>query len=336
MTLRQTTTLAALLLAGGLPLTACRAREGEAPAAPTAATPAAEAGAATGQPATPETAAGPGGATAPAGAAPAGPSAAGTRSWTRNDPPADLPRDRPLRAGFLVVDGVSSTELTAPYDVLHHTRSHTRPHAIQVFTVSPDGRQVTTFEGLKLTPDHSFADAPAMDVLVLPSGRGSRDRDLQNVAIVDWVRQAGGQARYVVALCGGSFLLARAGLLDGVAATTCPDDYDRFAQRFPNVEHRINVSFVRDGKYLTSQGGALSYQVAMYLVDELFGEEVATAVGHGLLVPWPPDLETEPPFAVESPDGPAATAGTAGAPAAPVPPAQGGSSMGDLVPPGHR
>ena len=289
MTLRPTILLAALLL-GTLLATACRARPGEAPPA--------AAGAPAGTEAVPPSAAA-GPASAAGEAAPADPSRSDGRSWTRLGPPPDLPRDRPLSAGFLVVDGVYTTELAAPYDVLHHTRFHVQPHAIEVFTVSPDGRQVTTFEGLKITPDHSFATAPAIDVLVVPSAEGSMDRDLQNGALIDWVRQTGAQARYVMSLCDGAFVLARAGLLDGVAATTFPDDYERFAQTFPNVEHRINVSFVRDGKFLTSQGGALSYQVAMYLVDELFGEEVAARVGRGLLVPWPPDLDTDPPFAVE-------------------------------------
>ncbi|HET9766015.1 MAG TPA: hypothetical protein VFS60_04155, partial [Thermoanaerobaculia bacterium] len=62
-----------------------------------------------------------------AAAPPAAPSSASAASLPRVPPPADLPRDRPLRAGFLVIDGVYGTELVAPYDVLQHTVSHTRP-----------------------------------------------------------------------------------------------------------------------------------------------------------------------------------------------------------------
>jgi DJ-1/PfpI family protein len=143
-------------------------------------------------------------------------------------PAPDLPQDRPLRAGFLVVDGVYNTELAAPYDVFHHTQFHTKP-GVQVFTVSPDGRPVTTFEGLKLTPDYSFSNAPPIDILVVPSARGSMDADLQNQALIDWVRTTGGKARHVLSLCDGAFLLAKAGLLQGLPATTFPDDYGRFS-----------------------------------------------------------------------------------------------------------
>ena len=206
-------------------------------------------------------------------------------------PAADLPRDRPLRAGILVVDGVYNTELAAPFDVLHHTRFHTQP-GLLVFTVSPDGRPLTTFEGLKITPDHSFANAPPIDILVVPSTRGSMDADLRNQALIDWVRATGGQARHVLSLCDGAFVLARAGLLQGIPATTFPEDYRRFSQMFPGVDLRINVSFVDAGKVITSEGGARSYEAAMHLVDRLYGRQVAAGIGKGLLVPWPPDART--------------------------------------------
>jgi transcriptional regulator GlxA family with amidase domain len=201
---------------------------------------------------------------------------------------ADLPRDRPLRAGFLVVDGVYNTELAAPYDVFQHIVFHTKP-GIEVFTVSPDGKPLTTFEGIRILPTYSFQSAPEIDVLVVPSARGSMDKDLQNRALIDWVRQTGGRARHVVSLCDGAFVVARAGLLEGVPATTFPEDYERFARMFPNVDLRINVSFVDAGKVLTSEGGVRSYDVAMHLVDRLYGAEVAKAVGKGLLIDWPPN-----------------------------------------------
>ena len=206
------------------------------------------------------------------------------------------PPDRPLRAAFLVVDGVYNSELMAPYDVLHHTVFHLegrgRGPGIEVFTVSPDGRPVTTFEGLRLDPHHSFETAPAIDVLVVPSAEGSMGPDLEDRRMIEWVRKTAGEARFVVSLCDGAFVLAEAGLLDGRSATTFPGDYEAFAQRYPGVKLRINVSFVHDGELLTSQGGARSYDVAMYLVDLLYGEEVARGVGGGLLLPWPPDPDT--------------------------------------------
>ncbi|HET9209549.1 MAG TPA: DJ-1/PfpI family protein [Thermoanaerobaculia bacterium] len=302
--------LAALLGAG------CRASEPEEDAASTAAAPSPPAPQAPAQPAPPPSPApdntdlGTDFAPPPEGTAPApAPGPASGRG-----PAADLPRDRPLRAAFLVVDGVYNTELAAPYDVFQHTTYHSKP-GMQVFTVSPDGQPVTTFEGIRITPHHSFANAPAADILVIPSTRGSMDRDLQNRALIDWVRRTAGQARHVVSLCDGAFVLAQAGLLDGVPATTFPEDYDRLVKMFPKVDLRVNVSFVDAGKILTSQGGARSYDVAMHLVDKLYGTQTAEGIGKGLLIPWPPDPDTMEPRAVE-----------------PVRPGQGAAPAGPATP----
>ena len=222
----------------------------------------------------------------PVPAAPASP-------WPRLPAPTDLPADRPLRVAFLVVNGVYNTELAAPYDVFNHTIYQVQP-GMETFTVSPDGAPITTAEGLVLQPRYSFATAPAIDVLVVPSAEHSRDQDRENHELVEWVRKVGGEARYVVSLCWGAFILAEAGLLDGHAATTFPTDHDLFAQTFPAIDVRREVTFVHDRNALTSQGGVRSYDVAMYLVDHLYGEAAARGIGGGLLIPWPPGPEAMP------------------------------------------
>lgn len=233
--------------------------------------------------------------TAPASAssAAAAPPPPSTSSLPRVPAPEDLPRDRPLRAGFLVVDGVYGTELVAAHDVLQRTVSHTRP-GIDTFTISPDGGTVKTAEGLVIAAKYSISSAPAIDILVVPSGEHGMDSDLGNEALVAWLAKVGKTARYVMALRDGSFLLARAGLLQGRLATTFTADQDRFAQMFPKLELRRGVSFVHDGPLLTSVGGARSYDAALYLVDHLYGEEVAKEVAKGLVLPWPPGGDERP------------------------------------------
>ena len=230
-------------------------------------------------------------------ATPAPASAAAAAALPRVPAPADLPRDRPLRAGFLILDGVYGTELVAPYDVLQHTVFHTRP-GIEVFTVSPDGGKVRTFEGLEIDARHGFADAPPIDILVVPSAEHNMDSDLGNEALIAWLQKTGVKARYVMSLCDGAFLLAKAGLLEGRLATTFPGDQDAFARMFPKQELRRNVSFVHDGPAITSVGGARSYDAALYLVDHLFGEEVARGVAEGLVLPWPPAAEVLPALVI--------------------------------------
>jgi transcriptional regulator GlxA family with amidase domain len=223
--------------------------------------------------------------------------AAAAPALPRVPPPKDLPRDRPLRAGFLALDGVYGTELVAAYDVLQRTVQHTRP-GIEVFTVSPVAGKVRTAEGLTLETRYGFADAPALDILVVPSSEHALDSDLGNEALIAWLGRVGKSARYVVSLRDGAFLVARAGLLPGRLATTFPEHHDAFLQMFPKLELRRNVSFVHDGPVLSSVGGARSHDAALYLVDHLFGEEVARGVAKGLVLPWPPAAEVLPALVI--------------------------------------
>jgi transcriptional regulator GlxA family with amidase domain len=191
-----------------------------------------------------------------------------------------------LNVGFLVLPSVYNSELMAPYDIFHHTVFHTKP-GMRVFTVSENQKSIRTFEGLQLGIDYTFENAPSIDVLVIPSAEHNMDADLQNETIKNWVKKTAEKARYVVTLCDGAFLLANTGLLDDKMATTFPSDVAAFKKQFPKVLTLENYSFVHDGKYLTSQGGARSYDVAMYLVDLIYGERVATGVGLGLVISWP-------------------------------------------------
>jgi transcriptional regulator GlxA family with amidase domain len=192
----------------------------------------------------------------------------------------------PLRTvGFLVLPGVYNSELMAPYDVLDHVRFRTKD-APRVFTVAPRSGPLRTFEGLTLTPDYTFADAPPVDLLVVPSAEHNMDTDLEDAALITWVRETGRKAKLVVSLCDGAFVLARAGLLDGLEATTFPGDQDRFAKMFPAVKLQRGVIFVHDGKAVTSVGGARSYDPAMYLVERLYGDEARAKIGEGLVLDW--------------------------------------------------
>ena len=200
--------------------------------------------------------------------------------------PAAPAAELPLSVGFLVIDGVYNTELTAPYDIFQHTIFHVQP-GMRVFTVAPGRAAVTTFEGLRLLPDFSFADAPPIDVLVVPSAEHNMDSDLEDERLIGWVRRTGVRARFVVSLCDGAFVLAQAGLLDGRAATTFPSDSARFRELFgARLDVREDVSFVHDGPALTSVGGAKSFDAALYLCELLYGPEKARAIARGLVIDW--------------------------------------------------
>jgi transcriptional regulator GlxA family with amidase domain len=195
------------------------------------------------------------------------------------------PPERELTVGFLIVDGVYDTELTAPLDILHHSVFHADP-GMRVFTVAPSLAPVTTFEGLRILPDHAFDDAPAIDVLVVPSAEHNMDTDLEDERLIGFVRERGSRARFVLSLCDGAFVLAQAGLLDGRECTTFPSDIGRMREAFPHLDVLEGVSFVHDGPVITSVGGAKSFDAALYLAQLLYGERAARGMAGGLVIDW--------------------------------------------------
>lgn len=192
-----------------------------------------------------------------------------------------------FNAGFLLIEGVYNSELVAPYDIFQHTIFHT-DGGIKVFTVAQQKDMITTFEGLKILPDYAFdsEDLPKIDILIVPSAEHNMDTDLENETLIKWVTQTGGNAKYVISLCDGAFVLAKSGLVKGKESTTFPGDIQRFKDRFPSLTVHDNVSFVHHDNLLTSAGGAKSYDVAIYLVHHLYGEKVAKRVAKGLVIDW--------------------------------------------------
>jgi len=199
--------------------------------------------------------------------------------------PAGGPAKPPLQVGILLLDGTYNTELTAPYDVFNHTTSHTDP-GMRVFTIGRTRKMVTTYEGLRIAPDYDLRTAPPIEVLVVPSGKHSMTTDLVDLDLIQWLGHRGVNAKYVLSICNGAFLLAESGLLRDRQCTTYPDDVAAFRKEYPHIPVVENVSFVVDQETITSAGGARSYEPALYLVEKLYGKKTAEGVAKGLVIDW--------------------------------------------------
>lgn len=198
------------------------------------------------------------------------------------------PDQKVYNVALLIMDGVYNTELTAPYDIFQHTifREGIRP--MRTFMVAEDHDVVTTFEGMRILPDLGYLtdSLPRIDILVVPSAEHHLDTDLENEALLDFVRRVDEQALFVTSHCDGAFVLAAAGLLEGRVSTTFPSDIDKMRARFPQLDVRKDVLFVHDGKYITSAGGAKSFEAALYLAEHLYGDSIARSLAGGLVIDW--------------------------------------------------
>lgn len=198
-----------------------------------------------------------------------------------------LEKDR-YNVAFLIMDGTFNTELTAPFDIFQHTIFRENIKAMNVFTVANTDKPITTFEGMRILPDYNYLkdSLPKIDILVVPSAEHHLDTDLEDTAMIEFVQRVDKEAELITSHCDGAFVLAKAGVLKGKVSTTFPSDIDKMRAAFPTLDIRKEVLFVHDGKYITSAGGAKSFEAALYLCEFLYGKEVAKSLAGGLVIDW--------------------------------------------------
>ena len=200
---------------------------------------------------------------------------------------------------FLIMDGVYNTELTAPFDIFQHTIFRKGIKAMNVFTVANTDDAITSFEGMRILPDFNYLtdELPKIDILVVPSAEGHLGKDLEDATMIKFVQDVDKNAQFITSHCDGAFVLAKAGLLDDTVSTTFPSDIDKMREMFPSLDIRKEVLFVHDGKYITSAGGAKSFEAALYLCEYLYGKEVTQRLAQGLVIDW--NLENVPHLVIE-------------------------------------
>jgi transcriptional regulator GlxA family with amidase domain len=183
--------------------------------------------------------------------------------------------------GVLLFDGVALLDVAGPFEVLTRARlepgvesRRTEDNALfDVFTVAKTTEPVNATGGIVLVPRHSFADAPRIDLLLVPGGFGTRPV-LQDAETIDWIRRTAASARRTASVCTGALLLARAGLLDGRRATTHRGSFGLLTSLAKDVAVDREARFVDDG-VMTSAGVASGMDLALHIVETLFGRAVA-------------------------------------------------------------
>ncbi|KWE90542.1 DJ-1/PfpI family protein [Burkholderia ubonensis] len=195
-----------------------------------------------------------------------------------------------LHIGFLAFPGVQQLDLTGPHDVLA-SLPDTAAHLVWK-TREP----VASSSGLALTPGHTFADCPPLDVICIPGGTGITDL-LSDRETIDFVRERSAAARYVTSVCTGALLLGAAGLLRGRRATT---HWAFHALLEPLGAVPVRERVVRDGNLFTGGGVTAGIDFALTIAAELAGDEEAQAIQLEL------EYAPAPPFDAGSPDTAAA------------------------------
>jgi transcriptional regulator GlxA family with amidase domain len=187
------------------------------------------------------------------------------------------------RVLVLAVEGSESLDILGPVEVFDYA-ARRAPGSYRIDVVGPgsDGL-ITMSNGLRLGVAPLPEPAPRHDTLIVAGGEGAR-RAIGDPVIVDWIVRASRRARRTTSVCTGAYLLAAAGLLDGRRATTHWEWCAALAERHPAVEVDPDPVWVRDGDVWTSAGVTAGIDLALALVEDDLGAQVALAVARELVV----------------------------------------------------
>ena len=159
--------------------------------------------------------------------------------------------------------------------------------------VSETGGPVRSSAGLAAQSDRRIEDGVDHDILFVPGGPGTR-REVGNTALLDWIAQASQRAELTLSVCTGSALLARAFVLDGRRATTNKAAFDWVAEQGHGVDWVRRARWVRDGAFYTSSGVSAGMDMALAVIADLRGREVADKVARDCEYTWHDDPDDDP------------------------------------------
>lgn len=184
-----------------------------------------------------------------------------------------------LKVAILMFNEVQIIDFAAPYEVFGHA-------GFEVFTVSTDGKPLTTVMGLDVTPTYSFDNMPDADAVLVPGG--NVHHAMQDPKIQRWLKSQQTKAEHVLSVCTGSHILAEAGLLDGLSATTFHRAIDGLGRDYPKVNIQTDKRFVDNGQIITSAGLSSGIDASLHLVGKVLGLERAKTIAMHIEYDWDP------------------------------------------------
>jgi putative intracellular protease/amidase/DNA-directed RNA polymerase subunit RPC12/RpoP len=184
-----------------------------------------------------------------------------------------------LKVGILIFNGVEIIDYTGPWEVFGGA-------GFDVYTVAATTSPVTTAMGMTVVPKYTLADAPQPDILLVPGG--DIHEPLGSAATLKWVADRTAAAQHTLSVCNGAFILAHAGLLDGLSATTTYHLLDKLQKEFPKTRVLRDQRFVDNGKIVTSGGLSSGIDGALHVVSTMRGLGTAQEVALGIEYDWRP------------------------------------------------
>jgi len=191
--------------------------------------------------------------------------------------------------GILLFDDAEELDWAGPWEVLTSLRM--LAGETEVLTIAERDAPVTCAKGLRVLPDCDFDSAPKLDVVLVPGGQGTRSQ-VDNPALIGWLRKAGADCEWVTSVCTGALLLHEAGFARGKRVTTHWGFCDALEAR-GEVTVLRRTRWVRDGNLVTAAGVSAGIDMALWLVGQMHSPDVARQVQRYM------EYDPAPPYQAE-------------------------------------
>ena len=188
-----------------------------------------------------------------------------------------------MNIGIYIYDDAEVLDFSGPFEVFS-TAKRLANNDWQVCLIAENNTPVMARGGFSVNPHYSFVDHPAIDLLIVVGG--VHTVELEKPAVINWIRETAGATAKVTSVCTGAFLLAKAGLLDGLTVTTHWEDLADLANMFPRLNVISNKRWVSQDKFTTSAGISAGIDMSLQLVAELGSPELAELTAKQMQYQW--------------------------------------------------
>ncbi len=194
----------------------------------------------------------------------------------------------PMTLGAILYEGFELLDLFGPLEMFGNLKPH-----VQIAMIAQKPGSVASFQGPKTIAEYGFEDCPDLDLILVPGGAGSF-REVNNSALIDFLKTRVPTAKCTMTVCSGSWLLAKTGLLDGRKATSNKVFFNLAQMQSDKVVWVEKARWVEDGPFVTSSGVSAGLDMALAVIARLFGHELANQLAVGTEYQWHTDANKDP------------------------------------------
>ncbi|MBR9872158.1 MAG: DJ-1/PfpI family protein [Gammaproteobacteria bacterium] len=190
--------------------------------------------------------------------------------------------------GVVLFPGFELLDVFGPLEMYGQAPEH-----FEIQLVSEHGGEVASAQGPRSVADLALCDAKSFDIVLVPGGIGTR-AEVSNDVLLQWFRDHAQTSEYLTSVCTGSALLAKAGILDGVSATTNKKAFDWAASQSERVHWVKEARWVEDGRFFTSSGVSAGIDMTLALIQKMLGPDMANSIATLAEYEWQNDASRDP------------------------------------------